>query len=128
MFTSTFEKLLVMVTQDFLNTSKDSRIRGYKDSSEQQPHRTWSFGVTLKGDKEFALKDSNAKAVVDIDEQMLPYCSPEDIDQQVKEIVGKIATPQGGVMLYAEPSHDVSLENVEALMTAWEEHCFYNWP
>ena len=63
-------------------------------------------------------------AAVDIDEQMLPYCRPEDIDQQVKEIVDKIGTPEGGLMLFAAPSHDVPLENFEAIINAWEEHCF----
>jgi uroporphyrinogen decarboxylase len=66
-------------------------------------------------------------ACVDIDQQMLPYCSSEDINRQVKEIVDKIAVPEGGLMLYSEPSRDVPLENIEAILTAWEEHCFYGW-
>jgi len=67
-------------------------------------------------------------ALVDIDEQMLPFCRPEDINGQVKEIVKKIGSPEGGLMIYAIPSEDVSLENIEELLTAWEEHCFFNWP
>lgn len=67
-------------------------------------------------------------ALVDIDEQMLPFCRPEDINQQIKEIVEKIGSPKGGLMIYAIPSQDVPLENIEALLTAWEEHCFFNWP
>jgi uroporphyrinogen decarboxylase len=67
-------------------------------------------------------------ALVDIDEQMLPFCSPKDIDDQIKEVVEKIADARGGLMIYAIPSHDVPLENIEAILTAWEQHCFYNWP
>ena len=67
-------------------------------------------------------------ASVDIDEQMLPFCNPEDINRQMKEVVEKIGSPEGGLMIYAEPSQDVPLENIEALLTAWEEHCFFNWP
>jgi len=66
-------------------------------------------------------------ACVDIDQQMLPHCTPDDINQQVKEIVEKISLSEGGLMLYVEPSRDVPLENIEAILTAWEEHCFYNW-
>ncbi len=64
---------------------------------------------------------------VDIDEQMLPFCKPEDINLQVKEIVEKIGMPEGGLMIFAVPSEDVPLENFEAIIMAWEEHCFFNW-
>lgn len=67
-------------------------------------------------------------ASVDLDEQMLPFCRPQEINQQVKEIVEKIGSAQGGLMIYAIPSADVPLENIEAIFTAWEEHCFFNWP
>lgn len=61
-------------------------------------------------------------ALVDIDEQMLPFCTPEEIHEQVREVVRAVGAPEGGLMIYAEPSHDVPLENIEALCTAWEEH------
>ncbi len=67
-------------------------------------------------------------AMVDIDEQMLPFCSPEDIDRQIKDIVQTIGSSEGGLMIYAIPSEDVPLENIEALCTGWEKHCFFNWP
>lgn len=67
-------------------------------------------------------------AMVDIDEQMLPFCKPEAINRQIKEVVEKIGSPEGGLIIYAVPSQDVPLENIEALLTAWEEHCFFNWP
>ncbi len=67
-------------------------------------------------------------ALVDIDEQMLPFCSPKEINRQVKEVAARIGSPEGGLMIYAIPSQDVPLENIEALLNAWEEHCFFNWP
>jgi hypothetical protein len=67
-------------------------------------------------------------ALVDLDEQMLPFCNPDQINQQIKEIVEKIAKPEGGLMIFAIPSQDVPLENIEAIFTAWEEYCFFKWP
>ncbi len=67
-------------------------------------------------------------AMVDIDEQMLPFCSPEDIDRQIREIVEKVGSPEGGLIIYAIPSEDVPLENIEAICSGWENYCFYNWP
>jgi uroporphyrinogen decarboxylase len=61
-------------------------------------------------------------ALVDIDQQMLPYCTPEDIHRQVREVVEKMGNPQGGLMIYAIPSADVPIENIEALCTAWETY------
>jgi hypothetical protein len=67
-------------------------------------------------------------AMVDIDEQMLPFCSIGDIDWQIEAIVKKMGAPDGGLMIYAIPSEDVPLENIEALCYGWEKHCNYNWP
>lgn len=61
-------------------------------------------------------------ALVDIDQQMLPFCTPEEIDRQVREVVEKVGDPKGGLMIYAIPSADVPLQNIEALCTAWEKY------
>ena len=63
-------------------------------------------------------------ALVDIDEQMLPFCTPGDIDDQVREIIDKVASPEGGLVLYACPSEDVPLQNIEAICVAWENNRF----
>ena len=60
-------------------------------------------------------------ALVDIDEQMLPFCSPAEIRAQVLEVAEKVGTPAGGLMYYLIPTSDVPLENVEALLAAYEE-------
>ena len=62
-------------------------------------------------------------AMVDIDEQMLPFASPAEIDAQIREIVTLVGRPEGGLMLYACPSADVPLANIEAIGTAWERYC-----
>jgi len=67
-------------------------------------------------------------ALVDIDEQMLPFCKSEDIRTQISKVVEKLGFPKGGLMIFAIPSQDVPLENIEAICLAWEKYCFYDWP
>jgi hypothetical protein len=62
-------------------------------------------------------------ALVDIDEQMLPCCTPEDIFAQIKQVRDAVGSREGGLMIYAIPSADVPLENIEALAAAWERYC-----
>jgi len=64
--------------------------------------------------------------MVDIDEQMLPFCTPQDIEDQMCEIKAKVGSPDGGLIFYASPSDDVPFENIEAICTAWEKHRFVN--
>jgi uroporphyrinogen decarboxylase len=67
-------------------------------------------------------------AMIDIDQQMLPFCTSLDVRNQIKEIVEKMGSPRGGFQIFAAPSADVPLENIEAICEAWEEYCFYHWP
>lgn len=60
-------------------------------------------------------------AKIDLDEQMFAFCKPADIRKQVKEVVKRLYSPQGGLMIYGEPSPDVPLENIEAICSALEE-------
>jgi hypothetical protein len=59
-------------------------------------------------------------AMVDVDEQILPRCTPEDIERQVEAIVRLVGDRRGGVGLYACPSEDVPFRNIEAICLAWE--------
>jgi uroporphyrinogen decarboxylase len=61
-------------------------------------------------------------AMVDIDEQMLPFAKPEDVTGQIREIVSRVGCRTGGLMLYACPSADVPLANIEAICTGWEQY------
>jgi uroporphyrinogen decarboxylase len=67
-------------------------------------------------------------AMVDVDQQMLPFCTPQDVRDQIKEIAEVMGSPQGGLQIFAAPSADVPLENIEAICDAWEDYCFFNWP
>jgi uroporphyrinogen decarboxylase len=66
-------------------------------------------------------------ALVDIDQQMLPFATAHEIEMQIKQIVEEIGTPEGGLMLFAIPSQDVPIENIEAIYVAWEKYGFHNW-
>ena len=61
-------------------------------------------------------------AAVDIDEQMLPFCSTEEIEAQVLEVKEAIGTPKGGLMYFFSPTADVPVSNIEAFFTAWKKH------
>lgn len=61
---------------------------------------------------------------LDLDRQMFPFCKPEDIRKQVREVVKELDSPQGGLMIFGSIyGGDVSLENIEALCEAMEEYC-----
>ncbi len=62
---------------------------------------------------------------VDLDEQMFAFCKPTDIRRQIKEVAEKLYSPQGGLMIYGDPSPDVPLENIEAICSALEEFYTY---
>jgi len=59
---------------------------------------------------------------IDLDRQMFPFCSPKDIDEHVREVVEKLGSPEGGLIIQAECASDVPLENIEALCVAMEKY------
>jgi uroporphyrinogen decarboxylase len=62
-------------------------------------------------------------AMVDIDEQVFPFFTPEQLHERVQEVVNTMATPEGGMMIYIGCNHDTPLENIEVLCSAAEEYC-----
>ena len=62
---------------------------------------------------------------LDLDRQLFPFCSPADIDDHVREVVEKLGSPKGGLMLKAEAGPDVSLENIEAVCNTLEKYRLY---
>ncbi len=58
---------------------------------------------------------------LDLDRQMFPFASPDQLRAHVRECIETLALPEGGLMLNVEISPDVPLENVDALLTALEE-------
>jgi hypothetical protein len=64
-------------------------------------------------------------AMVDLDRQGFPFLSPQEIRQQVRDVVEAMASPQGGFGIQAAIyGTDVSLLNIQALCEAMEEYCF----
>lgn len=61
----------------------------------------------------------------DLDRQMFPFCSAKDIDDQVKEVVMKLGSPEGGLMLIAECGHDIPLNNIDAICSALNKYKRY---
>jgi len=62
---------------------------------------------------------------LDLDRQLFPFCTPEEIDEHVKEAVVKLGSKEGGLMLTAECEPDVPLENIEAVCQALEKYRLY---
>lgn len=63
---------------------------------------------------------------LDIDRQgLLPFGSPKDIENHVRQVVIKLGSKNGGLMLKGEGNLDVPLANIEALCQAMEKHQFY---
>ena len=62
---------------------------------------------------------------VDLDRQSFPFVKPEELRNQVKEVVDTIGSPEGGLMIKAGIfGGDVPLKNIEAICFAFEEFCF----
>lgn len=62
---------------------------------------------------------------LDLDRQMFPFWSPQQIDEHIHEAVEKLNLPEGGLMLSAEAEPDVSLENIKAICVALEKYRTY---
>jgi len=64
-------------------------------------------------------------AMVDLDRQGFPFMSPQEIRQQVKEVVEAMALPEGGLGLIAAfYGADITLDKVAALCEAMEDYAF----
>ena len=62
---------------------------------------------------------------LDLDRQMFPFCTPEEIRQQVAEGIRRIGTPKGGLMISGSIyGANVPLKNIEALCSSLEELCW----
>jgi uroporphyrinogen decarboxylase len=62
-------------------------------------------------------------AIVDFGQEIV-LLTPKEIKDNIKEIVAKLGSPQGGLVLRAWAIPDVPLENVETFCTAAEQYCF----
>ncbi|HET6383832.1 MAG TPA: uroporphyrinogen decarboxylase family protein [Armatimonadota bacterium] len=72
--------------------------------------------------------EENGKRVcvdLDLDRQMFPFCTPQEIDEHVREAVEVLGSPEGGLWLKAEIGDDVPLANIEAIFCALERYRGY---
>ncbi len=59
--------------------------------------------------------------MLDLDRQLLPFGSPQDMRDHVREAVTKMYLPEGGLGINLEIGMEVPLENVDALLGALDE-------
>lgn len=62
---------------------------------------------------------------LDLDRQLFPFATPQELDAHVREAVEALGSPEGGLWLSAEIGPDVPLENVEAICAALERYRGY---
>lgn len=62
---------------------------------------------------------------LDLDRQLFPFASREQIDAHVKESVEKLGSPEGGLMLKAEIDDQLDIETMDAIMCALEKYRGY---
>jgi len=59
---------------------------------------------------------------LDLDRQLFPFATREQIDGHVRESVEKLGSPEGGLMLKAEIDDQLDLETMDAIMCALEKY------
>ena len=62
---------------------------------------------------------------LDLDRQMFPFATPQEIDDHVREVVAALGSPDGGLSLGAEVDDGVPIENIEAICMAMEKYRHY---
>ncbi|HON73010.1 MAG TPA: hypothetical protein PK512_06720, partial [bacterium] len=69
------------------------------------------------------VKNAKGKVCIDLDldRQLFPFATPEEIRRHIKDAVEKLNSPEGGLMLIAECEPDVPLENIETICSVLEE-------
>ena len=64
--------------------------------------------------------------LLDLDRQMFEFCTPDDIEAQVREAVQTLDRPEGGLMIFAWIHGNVPAENVEAIARSMQKYCIDN--
>lgn len=63
--------------------------------------------------------------LLDLDRQMLPFCSKQDIFDHVREIIENFWLPEGGIGIFTEFPPDMSPENMESVCMAMEKYMYF---
>ncbi|MBN1249954.1 MAG: hypothetical protein JXC32_19985 [Anaerolineae bacterium] len=59
---------------------------------------------------------------LDLDRQLFPFATPQQIDDHIRESVAVLGSPEGGLWLKAEIGEDIPLGNVAAIFSALETY------
>ena len=66
---------------------------------------------------------------LDLDRQLFPFATPDEIRDHVREAVQRLNCPEGGLMLMAGfYGGNIPLANIDAICEAMEEHALTNYP
>ena len=61
---------------------------------------------------------------LDLDRQMFAFCQPNDIKEQIREAIDRLAMPEGGLTMGCDViDPNTSLANIEAMCEAGYEYC-----
>ena len=59
---------------------------------------------------------------LDLDRQLFPFGTPQELKNHVRECVEALYLPQGGLSLNVELNYDIPMENCIAILEALEEY------
>jgi len=62
---------------------------------------------------------------LDLDRQLFPFATPNEIDAHVRDAVVALGSKEGGLWLTAEMNYEIPLKNIEAICTALEKYSTY---
>ena len=89
------------------------------DFATDDPHL--SMGLDMIVEHDLALMCVNIR----LNPQALPFVTPQQVHEMVRETVETMGDPAGGLWLDCNLcSSDVPMENLEAICAAFEEFCF----
>ncbi len=63
--------------------------------------------------------------LLDLDRQMFEFCTPEDIEDQIRTSVERLARPEGGLMVFAWIHGNVPAANIRAIAENMEKYCIH---
>lgn len=63
--------------------------------------------------------------LLDLDRQMFEFCTPKDIEDQIRMSVERLARPEGGLMVFAWIHGNVPSENIRSIAESMEKYCIH---
>ena len=63
--------------------------------------------------------------LLDLDRQMLPFCTVSDVDSHIRECVETMYLPEGGLAIIGQITQDFPLDNIVAMCEAFRKYRVY---